>query len=74
MNIKDIEKIFNMHKEADACIFAIRDSKKHSIKIEGTYVEVMYLFAQLVRSLNKSIPTSLLKIAFQLGFEDEEEN
>ena len=72
MIIKDLEKMLNKYKQVNASIFCVEDSKKHSIKIEGNPIDVLYLFTELVKGLKGEIPTTLLKLAFALGLEDEE--
>lgn len=71
MKKKDIEKMFNEYEQKGAEIIVQKGDKTHMIKVNGTTIEVLYLFAELVKALNEKTDTDLLKFAFEIGLEDK---
>lgn len=69
MSKKDLEKELNNCLKSSAEIISFKDGKNYMIKVEGKTIDLLYLFSELVKALNEKTDTDMLKFAFELGLE-----
>ena len=69
MSKKDLEKELNNCLKSSAEIISFKNGKNCIIKVEGKTIDLLYLFSELVKALNEKTDTDMLKFAFELGLE-----
>lgn len=66
-NIKDL---IDNYKQEGACILAIKKDDEETCKpfMSGKKIEVLFVFEEIVRTLNKQFPKEILETAFNVAF------
>lgn len=68
--VDKIEELFKNYKQEGACILAIKKDDEETCNpfMSGKTIEVLFVFEEIVRALNKRIPKEMLEMAFNVAF------
>lgn len=74
MNKEDFEKWYINFKQKGAIMFAFKEKNEEYAKIKymGSRLEVLFLFEEIVRELNKKVDKQILDYIYEEAFKNEE--
>lgn len=69
----NFEEWYKNYKQSGAFIIAFKEKDSENCKVRyiGNTIEVMYIFEEIVRELNKNVSKELLDKCYEIAFEEE---